>query len=136
MQQTETYKLNLIEKDDTFSPDPLNQNTQKIEEVMSAETAQRAAETAALDNRVTVLEGHKVAVGSYVGNGVNPRSFTLGFAPRVVLIQRPNANPFMATQDCSFMTNGIVLTDSGFRINGSECNINIIGNTCIYLAIK
>ena len=94
MQQTETYKLNLIETSDTFSPDPLNQNTQKIEEVMSAETAQRAAETAALDNRVTALELHKVAVGTYTGNATTTsktQTISLGFAPRVVLVQRPNA---------------------------------------------
>ena len=35
MQQTETYKLNLIETSDPFSPQALNENTQKLEEVVS-----------------------------------------------------------------------------------------------------
>ena len=34
MQQTETYKLNLIESSDPFLPDALNENTRKIEEVV------------------------------------------------------------------------------------------------------
>lgn len=85
MQQTETYKLNLIETSDTFSPDPLNQNTQKIEEVMSAETAQRAAGDEALSSRVTALELHKIAYGTYTGNNTN-RTFQVGFTPQAVLI--------------------------------------------------
>ena len=84
MQQTETYKLNLIETSDTFSPDPLNQNTQKIEEVMSAETAQRAAGDEALSSRVTALELHKIAYGTYTGNNTN-RTFQVGFTPQAVL---------------------------------------------------
>ena len=35
MQQTEKYKLNLIESSDPFLPDGLNQNTLKLEEVVS-----------------------------------------------------------------------------------------------------
>ena len=47
MQQTQTYKLNLIETSDTFSPAPLNENMEKVEAGISAEAAARAAETAA-----------------------------------------------------------------------------------------
>ena len=47
MQQTNQYKLNLIEKTDTFSPDPLNENTEKVEAQLAAETlARTAADTA------------------------------------------------------------------------------------------
>jgi len=42
MQQTKTYKLNLIETSDTFSPDPLNENTEKLEAEVSAEAAARS----------------------------------------------------------------------------------------------
>ena len=47
MQQTNQYKLNLIEKTDTFSPDPLNENAEKVEAQLAAETlARTAADTA------------------------------------------------------------------------------------------
>lgn len=47
MQQTTTYKLNLIETDDVFSPEPLNQNTQKVEAVLADAAQALADETAA-----------------------------------------------------------------------------------------
>lgn len=47
MQQTTTYKLNLIETDDVFSPEPLNQNTQKVEAALSDAAAALAAESRA-----------------------------------------------------------------------------------------
>lgn len=43
MQQTNRYKLNLIDKADTFSPDPLNENTEKLEAQLAAEAQARAA---------------------------------------------------------------------------------------------
>ena len=47
MQQTTTYKLNLIETDDVFSPEPLNQNTRKVEAALSDAAAALASETTA-----------------------------------------------------------------------------------------
>ncbi len=35
MQHTTKYQLNLIEPSDEFSPDPLNQNTQKVEDELA-----------------------------------------------------------------------------------------------------
>lgn len=49
MQQTDKYKLNLIEKTDTFSPDALNENMEKVEGSITAEAA-------ALDQRLQVCE--------------------------------------------------------------------------------
>lgn len=95
MQQTAKYKLNLIEKSDTFSPDPLNQNTQKVENALSAATAHadagdkaEAAARAALAQRVTALEAHKMVVGTYTGNGstTDGQTINLGFTPAAVLL--------------------------------------------------
>ena len=36
MQHTDKYKLDLLEKEDAFSPDALNANTQKVEEALIA----------------------------------------------------------------------------------------------------
>lgn len=56
MQQTTKYKLNLIETSDPFSPAPLNENAQKLEGALSAETAARtAADTAEAQARAQAV---------------------------------------------------------------------------------
>ena len=52
MQQTTTYKLNLIETDDVFSPEPLNQNARKVETALADGAAALAEETAARQKAV------------------------------------------------------------------------------------
>lgn len=109
MQQTAKYKLNLIEKSDTFSPDPLNQNTQKVENALSAATAHadagdkaEAAARAALAQRVTALEAHKMVVGTYTGNGstTDGQTINLGFTPAAVLLCNYNTQNFhMLTEE-------------------------------------
>ena len=139
MQQTKTYKLNLMETSDTFSPDPLNQNTQMIEKVMSAETAQRAEADAALDSRVTTLEAHKVAVGIYTGNGVaSGQEINLGFYPRAVFVQRDDTGAILVTRAHPYYSTVIVLTENGFRaaidLIGNR-GMNGSGGTYLYCAI-
>ena len=113
MQQTTKYKLNLIEKSDTFSPDPLNQNTQKVENALSAATAHtdagdraeasaRASADAALAQRVTALEAHHIYVGTYTGNGstTDGQTINLGFTPAAVLLCNYNTQNFhMLTEE-------------------------------------
>lgn len=60
MQQTEKYKLNLIESSDPFLPEGLNENTQKVEDVLKEKME---GPVAALDARVTELEKLKLAYG-------------------------------------------------------------------------
>ncbi|MDE6281631.1 MAG: hypothetical protein K2M15_07570 [Oscillospiraceae bacterium] len=116
MQQTEKHKLNLIESSDTFSPAPLNENTQKIEDALSAETVRRIAADAALDSRVTALEVHKVAVGTYTGNGVaDGQEINLGFAPSIVFVQDRYTGAVIATKARTYYGSLIVLTENGFR---------------------
>ena len=138
MQQTKTYKLNLMETSDTFSPDPLNQNTQMIEDALSAETAQRAADTAALDSRVTTLEAHKVAVGTYIGNGAaSGQVINLGFSPRVVFVQQNNSAAAIATKLCTY-NDTIIITENGFRAapsTASGYNMNFQNIPYYYCAI-
>lgn len=78
MQQTEVYKLNLIETTDPFSPAPLNENTEKLETALSTETS-------ALDARVTALEAKYFVFGTYTGNGASSQFVELGFKPRAVI---------------------------------------------------
>ena len=78
MQQTETYKLNLIESSDPFLPDALNENTQKIEEVVSGSLGD-------MDERIKVFEAKRFAYGSY---SIREETLTipLGFTPKAVII--------------------------------------------------
>ena len=49
MQHTDKYNFNLIETSDTFSPEPLNKNTEAIEAQLAAVRGEFAAADAALD---------------------------------------------------------------------------------------
>lgn len=94
MQKTETYKLNLIEMDDTFSPQPLNENAQKLEAAL-------AGAESGLDQRLAAIEAHKLVTGSYTGNdtssGSQAQTIRLGFDPALLLIHNSkNAGPFGA----------------------------------------
>ena len=98
MQQTDKYKLNLIETSDTFSPAPLNENAQKLEAALetaraeaAAGDAAEAAARAALDQRVTALEVHKCVVGYHGGTGF----VDLGFTPSAVFAVGGNGNSFV-----------------------------------------
>ena len=148
MQQTPTYKLNLIETSDLFSPNPLNENAQKLEAALAAKAdaaqsaaahtalsdsiaaegsarksadttlqnninavntaltnslaaansaitaetaARKSADTAldkragALESRATALEAHRIAIGSYTGDG-KAKTLNLGFTPLFAIV--------------------------------------------------
>ena len=106
MQHTDKYKLNLIETSDAFSPDALNENTRKVEDVLAAQAAAEAAarETAdgALDQRLTVLEGRRLVVGAYTGNGdKNGMHVELGFTPAALLFPH-NLGMIYVAPDCPY----------------------------------
>ena len=127
MIQTEKYKLNLIETTDTFSPNPLNENAQKLEAALGAAGAAQAAETAAreaLDSRVTVLEADKVkmVVGSYTGTGGaygNTQTISLGFTPKAVFIIRP----FSSSYDLHLVTQAFSYFDSAMGCNRNVAQV-------------
>lgn len=136
MQQTETYKLNLIDTDDTFSPQPINENMGKLETVLSALDGADEA----LGERVTALEAHKLAVGSYKGSttsrGVS-QTITLGFKPQAVYVFCARLGHCMATQAHPYHTTGLVLTENGFKAsNNDNCSMNYSNDTFLYLAVK
>lgn len=115
MQQTEKYKFNLIEKDDTFSPDPLNQNMETVEAQLNAVRAEAKAGDAALDQRLATLEARKLVLGMYTGYGPShPINAYVGFRPTLLTIHY-NTGCLLLTQ---FKTvSGITLTDTGFTVN-------------------
>lgn len=128
MQQTEKYKLNLIESSDTFLPEGLNQNTRKIEAAMTAHEAAVGATTADLDARVTVLEGRKVALGNYLGTCftaladdlAKEQFIYLGFRPRVGVFWLPNT--YMTMLSYLMEPNDLIdlrVADDGFYVKAS-----------------
>lgn len=131
MQQTETYKLNLIELSDKFSPDPLNENAQKLEAALFAETETRSGQTAGLEQRVAVLESRKIAVGSFTGTGKD-LTISLPFTPLAVIAQR-NSSFGAGISVKGFPYSGLHVVDNGFTISAS---LNSDGRSFIYCAIS
>ncbi len=115
MQQTETYKLNLIETSDPFSPQALNENTQKLEEVVSEKLGE-------MDQRVTVLEATKLVAGVFKSTNIPNDIIELGFTPEAVILSDAHgANQVcFITKAGSYVGNGnVVVVENGFQlVNG------------------
>ena len=85
MQQTQTYKLNLLETSDAFSPSPLNENMEKVETKLAALDGTAADH----ETRITALEVKKMVVGTYAGNGSygkGSQGIELGFSPLALIV--------------------------------------------------
>ena len=93
MQQTSKYQFKLIEGTDDFSPTPLNDNMEKVEEQFEAVEEDLANLAAAVG---THGETARIAFGSYVGTGTygasSPNTLTFGFAPAVVVLTAATSN--------------------------------------------
>lgn len=92
MKQTEKYQFNLVEPSDTFSPDPLNQNMEAVEQALdglSGRNDDGDARAAALEARLARLEQHRFATGTYKGVGGTEQTVYVGFTPKCVIIGDP-----------------------------------------------
>ena len=108
MQQTTKYQFKLIEGSDDFSPQPLNDNVEKVEELFqdmeeAVEEAQSAADAAQNTADAAYCPTNKpYVIGSYegtLGNTNGSQTITLGFKPSFLII-------------CGNATNGIGNSDS------------------------
>ena len=133
MQQTNKYKLNLIEKDDTFSPDPLNDNMEKVEGALKAETGTRqaadAAEAraradadAALDRRIQTIEAHKIVFGS-AGNGSTTAN--LGFTPLLLYVTNGSGGHLLIHKDYHPYS-GLYIVEGGFHHDGAYASCGYV----------
>ena len=128
MQQTKNLKLNIIETSDAFSPEPLNENMEKVEAAIS-----RAYNP---DNKPYVT-------GIYKGNNYT-QTFTLGFRPSLVLHFVPNysANTYNSGYGTVFMENVpkvFTFNDDGFSVidtNGYFPTVNRSSSTYYYIAFR
>ena len=133
MQQTNKYKLNLIEKGDTFSPDPLNDNMEKVEGALKAETGARqaadAAEAqaradadAALDRRIQTIEAHKIVFGS-AGNGSTTAN--LGFTPLLLYVTNGSGGHLLIHKDYHPYS-GLYIVEGGFHHDGAYASCGYV----------
>ncbi len=113
MQQTEKYKLSLIEKDDVFSPDALNENARKMEAALNTKS-----DAAAVEERLAALEIHKIVVGSYAGGSTH--TIELDATPKLIVLHRKGStqlSSFICESDTShgsIIENGFIIKpDSG-----------------------
>ena len=108
MQQTDIYKLNLLENSDTFSTQPINENTEAIETAINkvkTELDQKDSEQdAALSSHIqasnaafnqitqqlSAVGNCHIAVGSYAGTGTYgaaaPMTLSFGFVPKLLIV--------------------------------------------------
>ena len=75
MQQTEKYQFNLIERDDDFSPDPLNENMEKAEAALTD-----------LSARVRIVAGTYTGTGEYGADHPNVLEFPDAERPPTVIL--------------------------------------------------
>ena len=114
MQQTSKYQFNLVEGSDDFSPTPLNQNMEKVEEALEGmETA--IEESYSSGNKPYV-------VGSYTGTG-NTQTIEVGFRPSAVLVGKhySSADASEAGGMCALIGGGgvsgiLLFKDNGFTV--------------------
>lgn len=79
MQQTEKYQFNLIEGSDPFSPEPLNQNMEKVEGALTA--------------RARVLTGSYTGAGQYGADHPNVLEFPdAERPPSVIFVNEANGS--------------------------------------------
>ncbi len=128
MQQTEKYKLDLIETSDPFSPDALNANAQKLEDAAIA-----------LDGRVLSLEGRRMVFGIYYGYGKSNvwLNIDLGEQPFALLVltiyQYGTGSALLVKDGRCFGSAGdcLVLWDTGFSVRN---DLNKAGNRYNFIA--
>lgn len=147
MKQTQTYKFDLVERGDVFSPDPLNQNMEKVEAQFdaaraeaaagdAAEAAARTAADAALDQRVVQLEARRMVIGTYTGNGNSDgQTIHLGFTPAIVLMPN-NSNSDLVIAAEHVMDGSFKIVEGGFFVMQTiHDNPNQKGKTYTFLAL-
>lgn len=143
MQQTSKYQFNLVENTDDFSPAPLNQNMEKVEEELEGilEVIGSGGNTA------------RIAYGSYTGTGTQGsgaakrNSLTFDFKPLVVVIADPNSanGPVILSRGSewtpspsSSRTITMTWTENGVSWYGSydaASQLNTSGSTYPYVVI-
>ena len=142
MQQTTKYQFKLIEGSDDFSPQPLNDNVEKVEQALTEFEA-------ALEEVQEATQVLPYATGTYTGDGsATNRTITLGFRPKFVIITGMSRG---TNEDSDSLDRfGLIglgkvssdvasLTNTGFTIQNNTYEypqLNQSGSTYSYIAFK
>ena len=146
MQQTTKYQFKLIEGSDDFSPQPLNDNVEKVEEaLMELETGLgEVADAYTPSNKPYV-------VGTYTGTagGSGSKTFELGFQPSVLIVSgcsTSSSGSGGASQYGYFLITGgnacsefVAFTSTGFtlsQVDGKFPRLLDHGTTYDYIAFR
>lgn len=153
MQQTSKYQFKLIEGTDDFSPGPLNDNMEMVEEQFEA-VEEEFSEV--MTNLGSGGHNARIAWGTYTGNGnygaANPTTISPGFYPVVVFVGDagstgyygwpttflrgcPNAN---GVSTHSFQLQNVSWSDtsvSWYHTQYAEYQMNVLNTTYYYVAI-
>ena len=133
MQHTEKYRFDLIEKEDVFSPDALNENMEKVEGALEREAAARTAADAAeararadadadLDRRLQTIEAHKIVFGS-AGN--ESATVDLGFTPLLLYVTNGNGGHLLIHKDYHPYS-GLYIVEGGFHHVGAYASCGYV----------
>lgn len=115
MQQLETYNLKHIDRDDTFSPDTLNDNTDAVAAALARIDDAAAAEKNRVDGEFARVDGDiatipKIAANVYAGDSTSPRTIPLPFTPKIVLVTNETG--------CIFFNDGYPRYHGGLALEG------------------
>ncbi|MCI8698444.1 MAG: hypothetical protein HFF29_04990 [Oscillospiraceae bacterium] len=122
MQHTKKYRFNLIEKEDVFSPDALNENMEKVEGALEKETAARTKADADLDRRLQTIEAHKIVFGS-AGN--ESATVDLGFTPLLLYVTNGNGGHLLIHKDYHPYS-GLYIVEGGFHHVGAYASCGYV----------
>ena len=150
MQQTTKYQFKLIEGSDDFSPQPLNDNVEKMEEVLTELDTAIVVVQSAMDEVADAFTPDNLpyVTGSYTGDGSTAnRTITLGFKPKFVITTGTSRSTSYEAEALTRFgligpgASGTIagLTNTGFVIsNGSfqYPQLNVSGCTYGYVAFK
>ena len=116
MEQTSSYYLTQWEPGDRPGREEWNEGMAAIDQALAGTSAQIGTVT----QRVVQLEEGqcRLASGAYVGNGAESRWFSLGFAPRAVLLERSGG--LRSSSDDSAAMGGLALVDHPLSREGVE----------------
>ena len=117
MQQTSKYQFKLIDGTDSFSPGPLNDNMEKVEEQFEAveeEFSEVMTNLGSGGNTARIIYGSYVGTGTY-GAG-NPNTLTFGFRPLLIILGDPEYSQY-STVVCMRGRVTQPGPNSGYRIN-------------------
>lgn len=148
MQQTKKYNFNLIDTSDPFSPEPLNENTQAVEDKLTAlEAADAALEAADAKLNLAVQKAQSAAdsaqatadsaykpgqlpyyVGSYQGTGKD-MAINIGFRPSFLIIDGTPGTSisnnayvycgYAVTTGGDILPQCVTITDTGFTVHAN-----------------